>query len=292
MNPTTATTTVPTAVPQIKGDAPNGLWKPIPMKILDIQTELSDFDTYILESPAGYQFKAGQFNMIYMPGYGEAAISLSSDPQRPDRLAHTVRAVGDVTKALQKLQVGQHMLLRGPFGSYWPLDQMYGCDIVIACGGLGLAPLRTAIYHILNHRQQYGRVYLLYGSRSPEDLLYTAEYDQWRAGGIEMHITVDLADRRWRGSIGVVTQLMTRIDWKSDQMRVLSCGPEVMMRFVAYEALGNRVDRDHIFLSMERNMKCAVGFCGHCQMGPTFVCKDGPVFPYGTIESLMQVEDL
>lgn len=262
------------------------------MKILEIRNELSDIDTYILESPGDYRFQPGQFNMVYMPGYGEAAISISSDPQRPERLAHTIRAVGDVTRALRRLQVGQPMLLRGPFGSSWPLDESKGCDLVIACGGLGLAPLRTAIYQILNHRQQYGRVYLLYGSRSPDDLLFTAEYDDWQAGGIEVHVTVDQADKNWRGSIGVVTQLMKRIKWNASQTRLLTCGPEIMMRFVAYEAIANRLDRSHIFLAMERNMKCAVGFCGHCQMGPTFVCKDGPVFSYRAIEPLMQVEDL
>jgi len=269
-----------------------GLWRPLAFPITQIVRELPDIDTYWLTAPDDYRFLPGQFNMIYMPGYGEAAISISSDPDQPHRLGHTIRAVGDVTRALRGLKLGSHMLLRGPFGTPWPIEQCLGNDLVIACGGLGLAPLRPVIYYVLNHREQFGAVHLLYGTRTPNDLLFPDEYAAWQAGGIELQVTVDQATSDWRGKIGVVTQLMRRIKWKPSQTRVLTCGPEIMMRFVAYEAIANQVEKSSVFLSMERNMKCAIGLCGHCQWGPSFVCKDGPVYPYSAIESYLTVEDL
>ncbi len=271
-----------------KGD----LWLPIAMPIREIRAELIDVDTYVLQAPDSYTFLPGQFNMIYIPGYGEAAISISSNPATPQQLEHTVRAVGDVTRAMHRYQAGDSMLLRGPFGYSWPVADCEGCDIILACGGLGLAPLRPVIYHIMNHRDRYGEVYLMYGARTPEDLLYPDQYPHWRQADIQVEVTVDRASEEWQGAIGVVTSLMQRISWRPEQTRVMTCGPEIMMRYVAYEALARKVDRQHIFLSMERNMKCAVGFCGHCQLGPSFVCKDGPVFTYQHLEPFLSVEDL
>lgn len=278
-------------VTTVTGGKP-GLWQPLSFRISEIIRELPDIDTYWLEAPADYRFLPGQFNMIYMPGYGEAAISISSDPDQPSRLGHTIRAVGDVTNALRQLRVGSQMLLRGPFGTPWPIEECLGKDLVLACGGLGLAPLRPVIYHILNHREQFGAVHLLFGTRTPQDLLFPQEYETWRQGGLDVQITVDQATPEWRGKIGFVTQLLRRIKSPGKNTRVLTCGPEIMMRFVAYEALKKQIDKSSIFLSMERNMKCAVGFCGHCQWGPSFVCKDGPVYSFSSIDSFLTVEDL
>lgn len=272
--------------------SPPGVWHPLAFPISDIIRELPDIDTYWLEAPADYRFLPGQFNMIYMPGYGEAAISISSDPDQPSRLGHTIRAVGNVTNALRRLRTGNQMLLRGPFGTPWPIEQCRGKDLIIACGGLGLAPLRPVIYYVLNHREQFGAVHLLFGTRTPQDLLFPDEYETWRQGGLDVQITVDRATPEWRGKIGFVTQLLGKIKTPAENTRVLTCGPEIMMRFVAYEALNQRIDKSSIFLSMERNMKCAIGFCGHCQWGPSFVCKDGPVYSYDAIESFLTVEDL
>jgi NAD(P)H-flavin reductase len=163
--------------------------------------------------------------------------------------------------------------------------------VVIACGGIGLAPLRPAIYHILRHRSDYGRVILLYGARTPGDLLYSAEYSTWRNAGIEVEVTVDIGADDWRGNIGVVPVLFYRLRLKPNHTRVLTCGPEVMIHFVVFEALARRIPPPHIHLSMERNMNCAVGLCGRCQFGPVFVCKDGPVFTYERLQPYLHVED-
>lgn len=267
-------------------------WTPIALPILEIRKELADVDTYVLEAPADYRFQPGQFNMVYVPGFGEAAISISSNPQTPTRLEHTVRAVGNVTRAMKRYEAGQQLLLRGPFGSSWPVDACLSTDLVIACGGLGLAPLRPVIYDVINRREDFGKVWLLYGSRSPKDLLFPHEYSAWRQAGIEVEVIVDQADEKWRGPIGVVTQLMGKLNWNPATTRVMTCGPEVMMRFVAFEAITRKIPAENIFVSMERNMNCAIGHCGHCQLGPTFVCKDGPVFPYSVMEPFMHVEDL
>jgi NAD(P)H-flavin reductase len=199
---------------------------------------------------------------------------------------------GNVTQALARQKVGDHLGLRGPFGSSWPVDSCRGHDIVIACGGIGLAPLRPAICHILNHRDDYGRVILLYGARTPNDLLYQTEYDAWRDQHIEVEVTVDIGDTGWQGQIGVVPVLFYRLRLKADQTSVMSCGPEIMIRFVVFEALARKLRHENIYVSMERNMSCAMGFCGHCQLGPYFVCKDGPVFNFRQVESYFSLEDM
>jgi NAD(P)H-flavin reductase len=231
-----------------------------------------------------YAYRPGQFNMLYVPGYGEAAISISSDPNHRDSFGHTIRFVGNVTRALSRLKIG-------PFGTYWPMETMEGSDIIIAAGGIGLPPLRPAIYHILRNRSKFGKVNLLYGARTPGDLLYSAELDEWRKADIQIQITVDRADETWQGQVGVVPMLFYRFRIDPTRSCVLTCGPEVMIRFVVFEALARRLPTDRIFVSLERNMKCGQGFCGHCQLGPFFICKDGPVFPYTALEPYFSVED-
>jgi len=269
---------------------------PHPAVIEDIQPEAYGISTFSLVflDPAevsAYRFQPGQFNMLYLPGFGEVAISISSDPSLPRVVGHTVRYAGSVTRALGRLKVGDVIGVRGPYGSAWPLEKALGKNLVIVTGGIGLAPLRPALYSILHHRETFGRVVLLYGARTPADLLYTAQFARWQAGGIELHTTVDLADENWRGLVGVVPALFYRIRVDPKQTLVMTCGPEIMMRFVIYEALARRIPKESIFLSMERNMKCAVGFCGHCQFGPTFMCKDGPVLSFAAIEPFFGKED-
>lgn len=269
----------------------------MPARIVDIRDEVPGVFTYELELEdegvqGSYRFEPGQFNMLYVPGFGESAISISSGPGRHATMLHTIRIAGNVTRALARHSVGDRIGVRGPFGSAWPVEACRGADVVIATGGIGLAPLRPVVYHILENRGDYGRVFLLYGARTPKDLLYSAEYDDWRAGGIEVETTVDLGDADWQGHIGVVPVLFYRLRLHPGRTRIMTCGPEIMMRFVIFEALARKVGPEHIFLSMERNMNCAVGFCGHCQLGPTFICKDGPVFSYERIEPYFHLEDL
>ena len=269
---------------------------PYPAVIEDIQPEAYGISTFSLAftDPAqasSFRFKPGQFNMIYLPGFGEVAISMSSDPSLPKVVGHTIRFAGSVTRALGRLRVGDAVGVRGPYGSAWPLEKALGKNLVIVAGGIGLAPLRPALFSILRRREDFGRVVLLCGARTPADLLYTREFERWQAGGIELHTTVDLADDNWRGQVGVVPALFYRIRVDPKQTLVMTCGPEIMMRFVIYEALARRVPKESIFLSMERNMKCAIGFCGHCQFGPIFICKDGPVLNFAAIEPFFGKED-
>jgi NAD(P)H-flavin reductase len=271
-------------------------WVAHSARIEDIRVEVRGVATYdlVFDNPdvaADYRFEPGQFNMLYLPGYGESAISISSDPASRGTLSHTVRVAGNVTQALGRKRIGDHIGVRGPFGSSWPVESYIGSDIVIACGGIGLAPLRPAIYHILNRRDDYGRVILLYGARTPKDLLYTIEYDTWRDKGLEVEVTVDIGDALWHGHVGVVPALFYRLRVNPKQTIVMTCGPEIMMRFVIFEALARRVHPEDIFLSLERNMSCAMGFCGHCQYGPHFVCKDGPVFSFQQVERFFNLEE-
>jgi len=269
---------------------------PYPAVIEEIEPEASGIATFslVFADPAqasAFRFQPGQFNMIYLPGFGEVAISISSDPNLPRVVCHTVRYAGSVTRALGGLKVGDMVGLRGPYGSAWPMEKALGKSLVIVTGGIGLAPLRPALFSILHRREDFGRVVLLYGARTPADLLYTGEFARWQAGGIELHTTVDLADENWRGQVGVVPALFYRIRVDPKQTMVMTCGPEIMMRFVIYEALARRIPKESIFLSMERNMKCAIGFCGHCQFGPRFICKDGPVLNFAAIEPFFGKED-
>jgi NAD(P)H-flavin reductase len=266
-------------------------------RIRDIKGESPGVTTYELafedpEVASSYRFKPGQFNMLYLPGFGESAISISSDPARRDSLLHTVRVAGNVTRVLSQRKQGDQIGLRGPFGTAWPMEACHGHDVVIASGGIGLAPLRPAIYHIIRNRDDFGRVFLLYGARTSQDLLYTYEYDAWRSAGIEIEVTVDIGDSDWKGQIGVVPMLFYRLRLRPENTRVLTCGPEIMLRFVVFEALARKIKPEHIYVSMERNMNCGVGICGHCQLGSMFVCKDGPVFTYQQLEPYLHLEDL
>lgn len=272
-------------------------WLPHPATIREITPEVPGISTYRLalvdrHIAEQFRFQPGQFNMLYLPGFGESAISISSDPEDKETLLHTIRAAGNVTRALSRLQPGAQLGVRGPFGAGWPLDRCKGMDLVIAGGGVGMAPLRPVIYHVLRHRADFKRVILLYGARTPADLLYTAEYDRWRAGDVDVDVTVDIGDANWRGTIGVVPVLFYRLRLDPAKTAVMTCGPEIMMRFVIFEALARKVPQDRIYLSMERNMRCAVGFCGNCQLGSNFVCKDGPVFTYRQMAPYLHLEDL
>ena len=234
-----------------------------------------------------FAFAPGQFNMLYVFGVGEVAISISGDPAKSETLVHTTRAVGTVTKAMSLLKRGDVLGVRGPFGSPWPTEESKGRDIVIVAGGIGLAPLRPAIYRLLTQREKYGRVSLLYGTRSPDDILFRRELERWRSRfDFDLFVTVDRGIGGWRGSVGVVTTLIPRAPFDPLNTIAFLCGPEVMMRFTVMELQKRGIPTNQIYLSMERNMKCAIGFCGHCQFGPAFICKDGPVFRYDVVKEL------
>lgn len=247
-------------------------------------------DTFTMELKATGEpngtFAPGQFNMLYLFGLGEVPISISGDPGKQETLVHTTRSVGNVTEGICALTRGSTVGVRGPFGHGWPVNEGEGCDVVIVAGGIGLAPLRPVLYHVLENRSKYGKVVLLYGTRTPKDLLFRSELEKWRARfDIEVAVSVDNADSTWKGSVGFVTWLVRRASFDPLNSIAMICGPEIMMRYSTMELQQRGMPAESIFLSMERNMKCAIGFCGHCQFGPTFVCKDGPVFPFNQLDT-------
>ena len=269
---------------------------PRPYRVQRVRHEIRDTFTLELEPEDGSDippFASGQFNMLYTFGVGEIPISISGDPAHPRPLLHTIRAAGTVSRAMQHLKRGDMLGVRGPFGSHWPIERAEGKDVVIAAGGIGLAPLRSTMYQLIARRERFGRVILLYGARTPEDLLYRRELEHWRARfDLDVFVTVDRATSKWRGSVGVVTKLIPRAPFGPGKTMAFLCGPEIMMRFTAVGLLAHGVGAEQIYVSLERNMKCAVGFCGHCQYRPYFVCRDGPVFLYSHIQHLLTKEEI
>jgi NAD(P)H-flavin reductase len=234
----------------------------------------------------------GQFNMLYAFGIGEVPISISGDTSVTQRLIHTVRAVGAVSSALCRLRPGDALGVRGPFGRPWPVDEAQGSDLVIVAGGIGLAPLRPVIYHVLANRERYGRVTLLYGARRPEEMLFVSELQAWRSRlDLDVLVTVDRATEQWRGNVAFVTRLIPRVETGPGTL-ALVCGPELMMRYAAMALMGLGVSPEHVYVSLERNMNCGVGLCGHCQLGPLFVCRDGPVVSYASVERLLRTAEV
>jgi NAD(P)H-flavin reductase len=267
---------------------------PAVARVVSTHRELADVWTLVVDPGAGgLAFAPGQFNMLYAFGVGEAAISISGDAAEPDRLVHTIRAVGKVSEALARLKAGDTLGLRGPFGVGWPVEPAEGSDVVIVAGGLGLAPLRPSIYHVLARRERYGRVLLLSGAREPAGILFRRQLEQWRTRfDVEVEVTVDHADKDWRGNVGVVTTLIPRAPFDPAHTVAMVCGPEIMMRFAALELEKAGVAPEAIYLSMERNMKCAIGQCGHCQFSSDFVCRDGPVATYARLGRLMALREI
>ncbi len=266
---------------------------PRPFIVVGRRDETSDTTTLELEPQDGgspLAFAPGQFTMMYVPGVGEVPISVSGDPNRPQVLEHTVRIAGAVTTAIHGLAIGDAIGIRGPYGVGWPVASAEGRDLVIVGGGIGLAPLRPVVLDVLAHRERFGAISLAYGSRSPDDLLFSEELHRWRSRfDFEVEVTVDRAMPGWHGDVGVVTNLLPRIPFDPNSTVAMICGPEIMMKVVARELLAEGVSEDGIFLSMERNMKCGIGLCGHCQFGADFICRDGPVMSYASLVERLRI---
>ncbi|MFM7244899.1 MAG: FAD/NAD(P)-binding protein [Planctomycetaceae bacterium] len=285
--------TLPVPVPPGQASDP---WQSHAARIVAIADETPGVRTYELELEdaairAAYRFEPGQFNMLYLPGIGEAAISVSSDPAVTATISHTVRAVGNVTDALVRLCVGDQVLLRGPFGTPWPVEHGAGRDVVIVAGGLGLASQRAAILRLAGPGR-CRRLTVLHGAKRPEGLLYTREYDAWRTAGVDVRTIVDDAEPAWPGLRWLVTSLLPDAIRDPAATTLLCCGPDPMMLGVAEAAIAADVLPAEVFLSLERNMACAVAHCGLCQFGPHFVCRDGPVLTYDRIAPLMRIPQL
>lgn len=271
-----------------------GSMTPLPYVVARRRRENHDNWTLELEpvAEAIEPIGPGQFDMLYAFGVGEVPISTSGEPGA-ERLVHTIRAVGAVTQALCATGPGGVVGVRGPFGNRWPLDEAHGRDLVLLGGGVGLPPLRPVVYHALAHRPDFGELVLLYGGRTPRDLLFGKELERWR-GRLDMsvEVTVDAAASDWRGQVGVVTKLVPAARFDPANAVAFVVGPEIMMRFSALALLDRGIPADRIWISMERTMRCGVGLCGHCQLGPTLVCRDGPVYRWDEIAPLLEVREL
>ncbi len=266
---------------------------PVPFRVSRRRRETHDTWTLELEPVSGERIAPapGQFTMLYAFGIGEVPISVSGDVEGP--LVHTVRAVGAVTEAICASRPGTVLGVRGPYGNSWPVESAVASDFVVVAGGIGLAPLRPALYQVLRRRGDYGEVALLYGSRTPGDLLYRRELERLRGRfDLQVDVTVDSAEGGWHGKVGVVGKLVGGARFDPGSAVALLCGPEVMMRFTARALLERGLPADRIYLSMERDMRCGVGHCGHCQLGPTLICRDGAVYRYDELLALMEVREL
>ncbi|KUO67286.1 MAG: hypothetical protein APF84_09645 [Gracilibacter sp. BRH_c7a] len=261
--------------------------------ITAVKKVTSDVNTYTFKfknpNMQDYSFENGTYNMISIFGVGESPISISSSEEEKNSFDHTVRIVGNVTSALGKLHVGDVVGIRGPYGHGWPMEEIKGKNVLVIAGGIGLAPLRGVIKSISRNRDQYGRLEILYGAKTPESMLFTDEYGDWqKIPNSQLLLTVDCVGNNddWKENIGVVTNLCEKITCPIDNTIVLACGPDVMMKYVVAKMLKLGFKANQIFVSLERRMGCGMKKCGNCHIGPVFVCQDGPVFRYSDIQNL------
>ena len=278
----------------IAASAPGvGVMTPLPFRVAAREQDTVDTWTLTLEPLAGAApvIGPGQFMMVYAFGIGEVPISVSGPPGVPTPVVLTVRAVGAVSGAICASDPGSVLGLRGPFGSSWPVEEAAGGDVVVVAGGIGLAPLRPVVLHALSRAEEYEHVSLLYGARTPEDLLYVAQLDDWRRT-IDVEVTVDAAGEEWGGAVGFVAKLVSRAELRPEQVTAFVCGPEIMMRTTIDALIARGVAPERIQVSMERHMDCGIGLCGHCQLGPTLICRDGPVYGYPELAPWMEVREL
>jgi NAD(P)H-flavin reductase len=266
-------------------------------RVASVRQDTTDTVTFRLDSAdeALPTFAPGQFAMLTGFGVGEVPISVSGVADGGDRafwLQHTVRTVGAVSTALCSVQPGQFVGVRGPYGTAWDLGAADGGDVVIVAGGIGLAPLRPLVVAAAAHRERFGRVVLLVGARTPAELLYGDEMQGWRDAGVEVALTVDRPDESWTGAVGVVTTLLAPAHLDPQRSVAFVCGPDIMMRYVADGLVELGLPAARVQVSLERTMRCGAGWCGHCQLGPLLVCRDGPVVTYDGVADLMRVREL
>lgn len=272
----------------------DGAMVPRLFRLVGRRQDTADTFTVLLEPNDGVPlvFIPGQFTMLSAFGVGEVPISVSGDAHVAGPLQHTVRDVGAVTHALARASVGEVLGVRGPYGTGWEVADARSLDVVFVAGGIGLAPLRPAVLEVLSHREDFGRVVLLYGARSPDELLFTDELRQWEGQGVEVLVTVDYGPTTWTGRVGLVTKLIPRAGFDPRSTLALICGPEVMMRHTALALVARGVRSNRIRVSLERNMRCGVGLCGHCQYRELFICVDGPVLPYAQVTGLLGLREV
>ncbi|MGV9713368.1 FAD/NAD(P)-binding protein [Gordonia sp. NPDC003424] len=273
-----------------------GTMVPTPYRVDERTIETADTATLTLE-PVGRRlptFRPGQFMMLYAFGVGEIAVSCSGDPHAPGgRMTHTVRGVGAVSTALRDAGPGTVVGMRGPFGTDWNLPHCVGRDVLIVAGGVGLAAVRAAVLAAVADRDRYRRIILVVGARTPDQILYRTELDLWASDfGVEVELTIDRPATGWTGPVGFVTDPLRRLTLDVARTSALLCGPEPMMRYAARVLVEKGIPIDDVRVSVERNMQCGIGHCGHCQLGELLLCRDGPVVPYSVARPLLTVREL
>jgi len=272
----------------------NDIFLPEIVQVAGVYDETPDTKTFALRfrdrgDSHRFRFLPGQFLELSVFGYGEAPFCIASSPTRPDTLETTVRRTGQLTDALHKLGKGQEVGIRGPFGNGFDVDAARGKDLLFIAGGIGLPPLRSLIWNALDQRERYGKVTILYGARTPADLVYKHELEQWkRRSDVELLVTVDVADATWKGTVGVVPVLFDQVALNPASTLTYVCGPPVMIRFVIRDLLERGFEEEAIISTLERMMQCGIGKCNHCAIGHRYVCRDGPVFDYAQIRELVE----
>jgi len=270
-------------------------YMPVPATIEKIVTETSNIKTFTVRPEVPVAFEAGQFVELTVPGLGEAPFTPSSSPAERERMDITIMRVGKVTEGLHTLTTGSDVGVRGPLGQPYPLKTFHGREVLIVGGGVGLAPLRALLFALFTEEQKYSRIIIRYGARSPGDLVYReALQHAWgRDGALDLGVTVDEGDASWQGHTGVVTTILEPDKLTCDAAGGVAvvCGPPVMMKFTTLKLLERGYPAESIYLSMEKNMSCGVGKCGHCRLGNYYACKDGPVLTYAQVKDSPRIWD-
>ena len=271
--------------------AVTNVYAPMAARLEEVIAETPTIRTFVLRPAEPMPFRAGQFIQLTLPGVGEAPFTPSSSPHEPDRIEVTVLKTGRVTDALHEVEAGAELGLRGPFGKGYPLDKLHGKEVLLVGGGVGLAPLRSLILAMIHEIDRFKRLLILYGARKPDEMLYRTRHDDWRSiDRVELRDTIDVPAPGWQGHVGLVTSLMTDglgIDIPGGYM--VSCGPAIMLKFVTLRAIEIGYQPAQIYLSMNRRMSCGIGKCGRCNIGPYYLCKDGPDMCYEKIKDYPNV---
>ena len=265
----------------------------IDAEILDVVDETPNIKTFSLKPSSDIEYRAGQFMDLTIPGVGEAPFTPSSNHNIKDKLDFTIMNVGRVTKILHEMKKGRKVGVRGPYGAGYPLNEFKSKEICIVGGGVGLAPLRALLYALFNDINDYKKIVIKYGARTPKDIVYKEEIASWKnkAKHVDVEMTVDAGDGSWKGNVGLVTTILKNLSVDIKMAVAIVCGPPVMMKFVTFKLIDLGFKDSNVYLSMEKNMSCGIGKCGHCRIGPYYACKDGPVFTYDKMKDMPNIWD-
>lgn len=267
-------------------------YRPVAAKVLGVKEETPTIKTIHFKPEEPISFKSGQFVEITVPGVGEAPFTPSSRSSIKDTMEVSVMRVGKVTERLHELKEGDIIGVRGPFGSDYPIDSFKNKEVLVVGGGCGFAPLRSLMYEFFDRSGEFKKLYFRGGCKTSRDMLYLTETSEWaKRKDLDMKLTVDVGDSEWKGNVGVVTTILKGIKINFPEGIAVVCGPPIMMKFTTIELLQMGFKEENIYLSMEKNMSCGIGKCGHCRIGPYYACKDGPVFTYDKIKKFHGIWD-